>query len=52
MFIYKSGSLLPSTRGADTGEAAEMWIIWSAAVAVPLITSVLWVFRLTKRGGH
>lgn len=51
LFLYRSGSLLPSTKGADTGEAAEIWIIWSVAVAVPLITGVLWVFRLTKRGG-
>ncbi len=51
LFIYKSGNLLPSTKGADAGEAAQMWIIWSVAVALPLMTGVLWVFRLTKRGG-
>ncbi len=51
LFIYTSGDLFPSTKGADAGRAAEIWIIWSVAVAVPLITGVLWVFRLTKRGG-
>jgi len=51
LFIYTGGNLLPSAKGADAGKAAEIWIIWSVAVATPLITGVLWVFRLTKSGG-
>ncbi len=51
LFIYKSGNLLPSTKGADTSEAVEIWIIWGVAVAVPLVTAALWVARLTESGG-
>ena len=50
-YLYSGGSLLPSTKGAETPEATQIWIIWGAAAALPLITTVLWLIRLATRTG-
>ena len=50
-YFYSGGSLLPSTKGSDAGEAIQIWIMWGVVVTVPLVTAVLWVLRLTARSG-
>lgn len=47
--FYRGESVLPATEGANAGEAAQIWIMWGAMVAVPLITAILWVVRLAAR---
>jgi len=51
LYRYSGGAFLPATQGADTQEATEIWLMWGVVVAVPLITGVLWVLRLSKRSG-
>jgi cytochrome bd-type quinol oxidase subunit 2 len=51
LFLYSGGSLLPATQGSDTQEAMQTWLMWCVTVTVPLITAVLWILRLSERGG-
>jgi uncharacterized membrane protein len=51
LYVYSGGSLLPSTQSADGREATQTWLLWVIVVAVPLITTVLWILRLTTRRG-
>jgi len=43
-----SGSILPATQGASQREAAWLWAISGLLMGLPLITGVLWVFRLVS----
>lgn len=47
-FVYSGGSLLPYTQHAGTEEALGIWIMWGTTVALPLVTSLLWVLRLSE----
>ena len=51
VWLY-AGSPLPQTQGATAAEARELWIEWSAIIAVPIVTTVLWIFRLTDRSAN
>ena len=51
LFLYSGGSLLPATQSSDTQEATQTWLMWGVVVTVPLITAVLWILRLSERGG-
>ena len=46
------GSFLPATQGADAQEATQIWVTWGVVVAVPLITGILWIFRLKVPSGR
>jgi hypothetical protein len=48
LFLY-SGSILPGTQGASSGEAALMWSVTALAIGLPIITGVLWILRWTSK---
>jgi hypothetical protein len=49
IFLY-SGSMLPGTGGAGPTESFLMWSVSCLLIGLPVLTAVLWIFRLVRSG--
>lgn len=47
---FYSGSLLPSTQGAESAEATGIWIGWSIVAGIPATTFIWWMIWFWNRG--